>query len=282
MPFIVIVVYVVAVVLVYTFRIIPEDYVEAANDTVIAFATGFGAWQVFRITRLFTPGETSYRCWMFFAFGLLMDSIGHFTYSIAQLVLGTFLTFPHAADWFIIVAQFAYAISFIMFLRQMRSLDITPKGIIPWIANGLFLVLLGLNIYFIILPTMQLEEETVLMRALFLVYPLYDTILAYTGLHLALMFYAMGRSPLTKPWTVLVIAFLIMMVTDSAFAYVDLNDHYHPYLLINPGWGLAYLLISYAAYLQRGLVTRIMKTPDNYAFLVQDSDEEEIDYFGTD
>lgn len=272
MPFIVVVAYCVIVALVYSFRLIPEDQVEACNDAVIAITTGFASWQVFSIMKQFAPGEPSRTCWMLFACGLFCDFIGHTIYSVAQLVVGTVLTFPHAADIFIMIGQLLYVISFILFLLQMTKLVLFEDKGMTSLANGIFIVLLSLNLYFIIVPTILLEEETAFMRALYLVYPVFDTLLAFTCLHLALHFWAMGRSPLTRPWFVMAIAFLIFMVTDSAYAYVNLNGWYHPYLLINPGWGLAYLLVSYATYLQRCLMTSVELIDVEALFAEDDGD----------
>lgn len=254
MPFFAIVVYVVVMGAVFTFRLMPETYVEAFNDGVIALVCLTGSFFLFRVTRRFQPGDPVRFCWLMFAIGLLGEGLGHVWYSSIGFMYGEVFTFPNLADVFIMAGAVCYVISFWNFKRQLGGNDLMSLGAKAWIANGIFAVLVLLNVVFIIYPLMADAEEPLYMRLLYIYYPVFDSILAYFCLHLALSFLSLGQSPVARPWMILVIAFSIFLVVDSAYAYFDVIGTYHPYMLINPGWGLAYLCVAHAAYVQYRLM----------------------------
>jgi len=250
MPFFVIVLYIVVMGSIFTFRLMPESSVEAFNDGVIAIVCLIGSYHLFRIVKRFQSGDAVRISWLLFAIGLLGEGIGHVWYSAQEFMAGESMAFPNAADYFIMAGAVCYVFSFWNFKRLINKNELFQYGKNFWIANGVFAVLVILNIIFIIEPTLTDPDETLWMRILYLYYPVFDTLLAFFCLHLAFSFLSLGQSPVAKPWLILVIAFIIFLVTDSAYAYFEVIGTYHSYMLINPGWGLAYLGVSHAAYSQ--------------------------------
>ncbi len=250
MPFLVIILYIVVMGSIFTFRLMPENSVEAFNDGVIALVCLIGSCCLFRIVKRFQSGDAVRISWLLFAIGLLGEGIGHVWYSTQEFISGEVVSFPNTADYFIMAGAVCYVISFWNFKRLINKNELFHFGKNFWIANGVFAILVILNIVFIIQPTLADPDETFWMRIFYLYYPVFDTLLAYFCLHLAFSFLSLGQSPVAKPWLILVIAFMIFLVTDSAYAYFEVIGTYHPYMLINPGWGLAYLCVSHAAYSQ--------------------------------
>ncbi len=257
MPFIIIVLYILVMGAIFLFRLMPEVYVEAFNDGVIAVVCLMGTYHLFRVVKRFQCGDAVRISWLLFAVGLLAEGVGHVWYSVQEFAAGEAMAFPNTADFFIMAGAICYVVSFWNFRRLIKQNEMLELGKSAWIANSVFVALLILNIVFIIQPTLADTEESLGMRLLYLYYPVFDTFLAYFCLHLALSFFSLGQSPVAKPWTILVIAFLIFLVTDSAYAYFDIIGTYHPYMLINPGWGLAYLCVSHAAYVQSKLMSEV-------------------------
>lgn len=274
MPFSAIIIYIVVMGSVFTFRLLPEDYVEAFNDGVIALVCLSGCYYLSHVYRRFKPNDPVRYCWLLFGIGLFGEGIGHVWYSAQQFMVGEVVNFPNTADFFIMVGAVCYVASLWNFRRLVKSNELLVESrLLFWVANLVFLLLLALNVIYIILPTLALPDEPLWLRLLYLYYPVFDTFIAYFCLHLALSFISMGQSPVAKPWVILVIAFLIFLVTDSAFAYIDLAGNYHPYLFINPGWGLAYLCVSHAAYVQSKLMDSVQSIEDKLANFNWDDDD---------
>ncbi len=280
MPFFAIVIYIVVMGAIFVFRLLPEVYVEAFNDGVIAVVCLVGAYQLFRVFQRFQPGDAARLSWMLFAIGLFGEGIGHIWYSTQEFIHGEVESFPNSADIFIMAGAICYIVSFWNFKRQLRQVDLLNNPSNKVFANIIFFILVVLNFYFIIYPTVTDPEEPIWMRLLYIYYPVADTFLAYFCLHLALSFLTMGQSPIAKPWIVLVIAFLIFLITDSAYAYFEVLGTYHPYMVINPGWGLAYLCVSHAAYRQFKLMDSIQTIQlDDHIFDDLGDEDEDVDIF---
>lgn len=280
MPLFVIIAYIIIMGAVFVFRLLPEVYVEAFNDGVIAVVCLVGSYHLFRVFKRFQSGDSARISWLMFAIGLLGEGVGHVWYCSQEFIHGEVESFPNMADTFIMAGAICYIISFWNFNRQLKSVELIKQGSTRWLANSIFFVLVLLNCAFIIYPTLSDPEEALWLRVLYIYYPVFDMFLAYFCLHLALSFLTLGQSPVAKPWAVLVIAFMIFLVTDSAYAYFEVLGTYHPYMLINPGWGLAYLCVSHAAYLQYKLMGSMQSIQIDANFW-DDSDDDGPDIFAS-
>lgn len=257
MPIYGVIAYIVVVVLVYTIKPIEEGMVEASNDAFISFACYLGFYNLWRVSKRFDKDEASGRCWFIFSLGLLFDAIGHTVYAIQEFAAGEEMGFPNIADILIISGQISYITSLALFLREINHLQLFPPSHRKLIGNIVVAVLSASIIYFIIYPVMIDDSEPFYMRCLYQIYPVMDIFLSWYAIHLLLAFTVMGFSPISKPWLVIVMGFILFFITDSAYAYYEVIGKYHPYLLINPGWGLSYLLLSYASLLQINLMDQL-------------------------
>lgn len=257
MPLYGVIAYIVVVILVYTMRLLPETMVEASNDAFISFACFLGFYNLWQVSKRFGADEPSRRCWFIFSIGLLFDAIGHTIYSVQEFVLNVVMTFPNIADIMIIAGQISYITSLYLFLREINRLHLFPPSKRKIIGSCIFLILTALIVYYIIYPVMIDDSESLFMRCLYQIYPVMDIFLSWYSIHLLLAFSVMGFSPISKPWLVIVLGFFLFFITDSAYAYYEVTGEYHPYLLINPGWGLSYLLLSYASSLQINLMDQL-------------------------
>ncbi len=252
-----IVLYLVLMGCIFIFRLLPESKVEMVNDTIISIVCFLGSIQLFSVCRYLEPKDSIRRIWFLFGVGLFLESIGHGIYAWFELLSNEAISFPFYSDYFITTSMLLYSYSFSYFYYHLDQSDILPHSERKNIANLLFLVLFIVQGIFYIYPTMTEYSESLWMRILYLIYPVLDLVIAYFCLHLVIAFSVMGRSPIAKPWVILVIAYFVFLFTDSAYAYVELWGNYHPYLWINPGWGLAYLLVAHASYKQRKMMIRI-------------------------
>lgn len=256
-PIILIVAYVIFIATVFPTQAISEDLIEGINDSLIALFCLFGATLLYQVSLRFNKSDGNRTTWSLFALGLFCEGIGHVIYSIAGIVIGPVEDFPHVSDIIIAIGGVLYIVSLSRFLIDLVSTDLLPPKRYMWIANAVFALYAAVFILLVILPVTQNYEVSVAMRAAYLVYPIIDSVIVFLCIHLALIFLSMGQSPMARPWMILVIAFLVFALTDSAFAYYHLIlDEYHPYLWINPGWGLAYLLIMLGASKQLYLMSQ--------------------------
>lgn len=237
-------------------RLLPEAMVEASNDAFISIVCFFGFYNLLMVSNRFQKGERAGRCWFLFSIGLLLDAAGHTVYAVQEFTINEAMAFPNIADVFIIVGQILYITSLFLFLRDINRLQLFPPSKRKLIANAIVLLIVGLTIYFIIYPGMTDDSEPLWLRFAYQIYPVMDIFLSLFSIHLLLAFTVMGYSPVSKPWLVIVTGFLTFFITDSAYAYFEVLGTYHPYLLINPGWGLAYMLLSYSSYLQIKLMNQ--------------------------
>ncbi len=257
MPLYGIFIYIAVVIMVYVFRLLPEERVEASNDAFISVACLFGFYNLWRVSKQFEKGERTGFCWFLFSLGLLCEGIGHVIYSVQEFAYNTYLTFPNVADVLIIIGAGFYIYSLHLFLHEINRLQLFPDSHRKLIANIITLVIVVLTAYFIVYPVMVDDSEPLWLRLAYQIYPVIDIFLAWYSFHLLLAFSVMGFSPVSKPWLVIVLAFMAFFITDTAYAYYEVLGLYHPYLLINPGWGLSYLLMSYASYLQIKLMDQL-------------------------
>jgi hypothetical protein len=238
-------------------RLLPEPMVEASNDAFISFACYLGFYNLWRVSKRFDKDENSGRCWFIFSIGLLFDAVGHTVYAVQEFAYGEAMSFPNIADVLIITGQISYITSLAFFLNEINHLQLFPTSKRKVIGNTVVLFLAASIIYFIIYPVMIDDSEPLYMRCLYQIYPVMDIFLSWYAIHLLLAFTVMGFSPISKPWVVIVMGFMLFFITDSTYAYYEVIGNYHPYLLINPGWGLSYLLLSYASTLQIKLMDQL-------------------------
>ena len=258
MPFWGIIVYVVVMGAVYGFRLLPEARVEAYNDALISLACLFGAYNMWIVSRRFHQTDAVRICWFYFSIGLLLEGVGHVIYSTAEIIYDVALEFPTIADVFIVVGCTFYVRSLYRFLREFNQLSMMPADRRKGIATALALGIIGLVVIFVVYPSLVDDTEPLLLRIALQIYPAIDALLIVFCLHILMGMMAVGYSEVLKPWWILVTAYSLFFLTDSAYGYLIAVDRYHPYALINPGWGLSYLLVSYASYAQWKLMNRFV------------------------
>lgn len=254
MPLLVTFLYIIGISIVFCFRLIPENRVEAYNDIIIMVVCTVTSIQLFQIYRRFDRNDTARYCWLFFGVGVLCEAVGYLIYSIMELLLNRNVEFPNYAEIPIMLGVLFYICSMWLFLVLLDFRSIHPPLSRKIVVNTIFILLTILHIVFYVLPTILDRSETLWMRLLYQIYPTTDLILAYLCLHHALAWLTTGHSAIAQPWMVLVAAFFLFLITDYLYNILILWNLYHPYQWINPGWGLAYLLMSHAAYLQKKLM----------------------------
>ena len=257
MPFSVVLIYIALMGFIFIAQPLSLSQVEAFCDGFITLFCFFGAFNLYRVAYRFEKNDPARITWLLFALGLFCEGVGYLVYFLYEVLLNLYLTFPQVADLSIMAGLICYIISFRIFKIQINQLEAFQSSFRNGIANGLFLIFVALNLVFISTHTLSNPATPLWFRLVFLIYPIFDMCLAYFCLHLALAFLSMGRSPIARPWFVLVGAFGLLFVTDSLFAYINLQGLYNPYSLILPLKGFAYLLISYASHLQLKFIRNI-------------------------
>lgn len=257
MPFPVILIYLALMGFIFSVQPFSISHVEAFCDFFITLFCFVGALNLYRVAYRYEKSDAAHATWLLFALGLFCEGIGYLVYFLYEVLLDLYLTFPQVADLSIMSGMICYIISFRIFKQQINALDAYQSSTRAWMANGLFILFVALNIIFISLPTLSNPATPLWLRLVFLIYPAFDIFLAYYCLHLALAFLSMGRSPIARPWLILVCAFALLFMTDSWFAYINLQGLYNPYSLILPLKGFAYLLLSYASHLQLAFIQQI-------------------------
>jgi len=247
MPLYGVLAYIATVAVVFTFRLLSEDYVEATNDGVIACVCLSAAWYFRRVTRRFSKTDATRRCWKFLSLGALFHGTGHLVYSIAEFTIGDFVSAPSPPDILIYCGELCYIFGLSSFLSHLNRSAFLPPSNRKIIANGLIVVLAVLSVYFVMIPAWTDETTSIWARLINSIFPIIDLILAGIFAHLFLAFYTMGNSPLARPWIILIASYVVFFAADNTYLYLDATGQYHPYAFSNPGWGLAYMLTAYAA-----------------------------------
>lgn len=241
-------------IVIYWFRILPETRLEAFNDCFITIVCWIGAYQAYNLVKRFDRTDEARICWLLFGVGLFLEGVGHAIYMTSEFFIGDTISFPFYSDYFIVAGEILYIVSFRSFLYHINQSDLLPKTHRRNLSNNIFWGIFIAQTVFYLIPTLKASTDSLWFSMLFLIYPTIDLVLAYYCLHLAMIFYSMGHSPVARPWVILVAAFFVFLITDTVYMHMESWDLYHPYLWINPGWGLAYLLISYAVLRQRKLM----------------------------
>ncbi|MBZ0255783.1 hypothetical protein K8I31_06950, partial [bacterium] len=166
MPFFVVIAYIVVMGAIFIFRLLPEVYVEAFNDGVIAIVCLTGSYQLFRVYKRFQSGDAARLSWLMFMIGLFGEGVGHVWYSTQEFMYGEVESFPNTADIFIMAGAICYIISFWNFKRRLKGVELLENVVNIWMVNAVFLILVLLNSYFIIYPTIADPEESLWMRIL--------------------------------------------------------------------------------------------------------------------
>ncbi len=257
MPLIGIFIYLVLMAGIYFFRIIPETRLESYHDFFIMIVCFLGSYYLYRVYRLFDKNDTIRFCWLFFSGGLFLEGCGYCLYSFLEWLQGNSVMFPSVADVPIIGGCVLYIISFWLYLYHQSRHYFLPSLSWRFAANTLFLVLLILHISFFVIPILHDSTQSLWLRLMYQIFPRLDIILAYFCLNLAFAWISRGYTHIAKPWLILAMAMMIFLITDYSYNVYVLFDMYHAYLWINPGWGLAYLLMAHAAYVQWNLMLNL-------------------------
>ncbi|MBZ0257447.1 hypothetical protein K8I31_15375 [bacterium] len=257
MPFPFIVIYIVVMGYIFTAQPLSAPQVEAFCDGVITLFCLMGAVNLYRVAYHYEKSDSARVTWLLFSLGLFFEGCGYLVYFLYEVLLDLYLTFPQVPDIAIMSGMICYIISFQHFKKHVNQIEAFQSQIRNWIANGAFAALVLLNIIYISIPTISNPGIPLWVRLIFLIYPALDILIAYYCLHLAMAFLSLGASPIARPWFILVCAFSIFLLTDSLFAFINLQSLYTPYSIILPCKGFAYLLISYASHQQLKLIYEI-------------------------
>jgi hypothetical protein len=255
---------------VYWRRIFPENRIETYNDIFITFVCFVSACQLFQVYRRFDRRDYARFSWLLFGIGMLAETVGYGIYAVEEILFNHFISFPNIADVAIIAGVFFYVGSFGFFLSLLNHHSIRPPLSRRIAANTVFVILLIFHLFFFTFPMILDASTPIWMRILYQVYPAVDLLLAYFCLHVAMAWLTAGETKAATPWMVMVLAFFILLFTDYVYNYMTLWNLYHPYQWINPGWGLAYLLGSHAAYLQKKLMSQYQENQIELPFSINE------------
>ncbi|MBI1389755.1 MAG: hypothetical protein GC154_15055 [bacterium] len=254
MPLIGVIAYIVAAGAVFTFRLVDENRVEAYNDAIIAIVCLLASFVFYQVSKRFQKNDEARLSWRLFCIGIGLEGAGHVVYAVIELILNQEVPYPSIADLFITIGMLFNISALWSFSQKFNRLNLAPSTGRTILANFIIAVFAAGTYYFIIQPVLFDESEALWLRIAYQIYPVLDLILAYFCFNLALSFLEMGASPLAAPWQTLIAAYLLFLITDSAYGYYDAMGLYHSYMWINPGWGLSYILIAHAAYKQKKLM----------------------------
>jgi two-component system cell cycle response regulator len=113
--------------------------------------------------------------------------------------------------------------------------------------------------YFVLGPVIQQGTETALAKAVAAAYPLADIVLIACLIILALR---PGERVHRRAAYVLALALGFLVVMDSIYGYLTLNETYVTGTFLDVGWPVAYMLIGLGAFAVRLAPTRETTTPD--------------------
>ncbi|RJP25121.1 MAG: hypothetical protein C4527_17480 [Candidatus Omnitrophota bacterium] len=257
MPFYGLLIYILVMAVIHSFRLLPETRVEVFNDAVITGACLLGAVNFYRVSTFFIQQDAAKRIWILACMALSCHGVGHLLYSTTTFFSNEITSFFSAPDIFITLGEFIWLGCFGLYHHHLVQNEFVDCNNYKSIGNIIALFLAALFILLNFYPILIIGADPIWKKLIFLIYPLLDVVIAYFCVHLALAFFSMGRSPLSKPCSMLVCAYALFLITDSMYSYYDMHDLYHPYLWINIGWGLGYLLVSHASYLQLKLMKQM-------------------------
>jgi hypothetical protein len=173
-----------------------------------------------RATRLFEPGVTSRRVWLFFGAGMTVLTISESLWIYYYLV-GVNVPYPSAVD-------VAWAVGFVPVLAslvlQYRALGVQISlrrklmvlAVYLGVLTAAFVILLG----YILANPGQVAVMQILISAYYLIG---DLSVAFIGT-LSLVF--LGRGLVSQPWQYMVISILLFAVAGLTFSYGVWNNTY--------------------------------------------------------
>ncbi|HVB74412.1 MAG TPA: HAMP domain-containing sensor histidine kinase [Ktedonobacteraceae bacterium] len=214
------------------------------------------------IKRWFSRSETtetvekSAQKWvpLFFAAGIFCQFIGQVIY--------TYYDIKHMKD-FPSLADFAYLSTFPFFflafyLLPTRPLFKTTRERV--ILDGFIIMVAAITFswFFVLGPTMLQGQETILAKIVGSAYPFFDLVLIFCVLRLMIR----SNEPALWPAVQLLVpGFLIIVITDSIYDYMNLGTYTNGWQ--DAGWPLGYMLIGLAA--QALIIARRRKTLISFA-----------------
>lgn len=198
------------------------------------------------IKRLFSRAEitgegNTARQWLplFFAAGIFCQFIGQVIYTYYDIL--NLKDFPSWAD---VGYLGTFPFFFIgIYLLPTRPLIKTTRARVILDSFIIMISFITFSWYFVLGPTMLQGQETLIAKIVGSAYPFFDLVLIFCVLRLMIRSQDLALWPAVQ---LLALGFLIIVITDSVYDYLTLQNTYANGIQ-DAGWPLGYMLIGLAA-----------------------------------
>ena len=176
---------------------------------------------------------------LIFAAGIFCQFIGQVIYTYYDIL--NLKDFPSWAD---VGYLSTFPFFFIgIYLLPTRPLVKTTRARVILDAFIIMISLITFSWYFVLGPTMLQGQETLIAKIVGSAYPFFDLVLIFCVLRLMIRSQDLALWPVVQ---LLALGFLIIIITDSVYDYLTLQNTYANGLQ-DAGWPLGYMLIGLAA-----------------------------------
>jgi hypothetical protein len=191
------------------------------TDVCFALFALLAAVLALRASRLFEPGVTSRRVWLFFGAGMTVLTIAELVWGYYHNILNRELPFPSAADVLWAIGYLPVLLSLLLQYRALR-VQISPRR--KLLVSASYLAVLFAAFLILSGSILSSPGEVALMQILISAYYLVGNLSVAFIAILSLLF--LGNSLVRRPWQYIVISVLLFAAAGLAFAYGAWNNLY--------------------------------------------------------
>lgn len=192
-------------------NVLASDLLSLVGDGTAIIIIAFGIrWQA----------ESSNKEWLMFFFGIGLNLIGDFIWSIYEILLRQEVPFPSICDAFYLCGSACYLIALIFSILREKVLDAIRTGFdvaIIMVASTTIII------KFIMLPIWNDHSLTFLQKSISLAYPIFD--LGYLGGVISLLFCCSSKAEFNLSNLLINAAFLIWFFADMLYTILSSNTY---------------------------------------------------------
>ena len=216
----------------------------AFGDFVFVMCAGIAAVTGLLAVDAYGTHSTQGKFLSLLALASVCDAVGGFIWAFFELGLNVVNPYPSPADAFFVLFYVFAIISLIYALVTARGYMKTGKAVV---VGAIWLVIVIAAVMFVITPILADPEETGVVKALSVIYPIGDLVLA--GLAL-LLFLSFEGSEVALSWGTFVLAYLLYTVADLGSSFMLYQGTYITGVPIDIFWYAGQLMMAAGFYRQ--------------------------------
>lgn len=179
--------------------------------------------------------------WAMFLMGVVMNTVGDFTWYIYEITLKTVVPFPSLCDVFYLCGSIFYLLALMFYIKNEKLFDTVRTGFDILITMAVSTTII---FNYVMIPIWNDNTMSLLQKSASLAYPIFD--LGYLGGIFSLFFLCAPKPKLNRSNLIISTAFIIWFLADIFYA-MKANSTYVSGGYIDPLWPVGCWVLALAS-----------------------------------